>query len=373
MGTIKGLGHLEGLSVAEIADLLLKRLPVEFSGEKVKSFIRGKCVLVTGAGGSIGSELCRQLIALRPDKIVLFDIYENTTYELFRELQTEYDLETELIIEIGSIRDTAKVDKTFSKYHPSVVFHAAAHKHVPLMEANPEEAVLNNIFGTLNVAKCAQKNAAESFVLISTDKAVNPTSVMGATKRMCELLIQDLDPLGTTTFSAVRFGNVLGSHGSVLPLFLSQLRRGKNLTVTDKEITRYFMSISEAARLVIMAAAYAEGGEIFILDMGSPVRVYEMASNLLELCGYDQKEFPIQIMGLRPGEKLYEELFSDSEKSVSTPCENITVLKDESVASGDILNNIYEFKDAVDEGSLQIKMLLSKFIPSYTPHLTKGF
>lgn len=372
MGTIKGLGRLEGHSIAEVADLLLKRLPAEFSGERVKSYIRGKCILVTGAGGSIGSELCRQLIALQPGRIILFDIYENTTYELFRELQTEYDLETELIIEIGSIRDTNKVSRVFSKYHPHVVFHAAAHKHVPLMEANPEEAVLNNIFGTLNVAKYAQDNAAESFVLISTDKAVNPTSVMGATKRICELLVQDLDPLGTTVFSAVRFGNVLGSHGSVLPLFLSQLRRGKNLTVTDKEITRYFMSIREAARLVIMAGAYAEGGEIFILDMGNPVRVYEMAGNLLALCGYEQEEFPIQIVGLRPGEKLYEELFSDSEKSISTPCESITVLKDENLTNGRVLDNIHEFKDAIDGGSHQIKMLLSEFIPSYTPYMEKG-
>ena len=272
-----------------------------------------KVVLVTGGGGTIGSEICRRIATASPKKLIILDIYENNAYDLEQELIAEYGTNLDLAVEIASVRDRARLDAVFSHYKPQVVFHAAAHKHVPLMEHNSCEAIKNNVFGTCNVADMAERHGTLKFILISTDKAVNPTSVMGATKRMCEMLIQCRAD-SATKFAAVRFGNVLGSAGSVVPLFRRQIARGGPLTITDKRITRYFMTASEAADLVIIAGALAEQGELFLLDMGEPVRILDLAENMIRLCGLEPyRDIDILEIGLRPGEKLYEELLVKSE------------------------------------------------------------
>ena len=292
----------------EIEDLL-GRQPVTLDNPRIAAFIRGKTVLVTGGGGSIGSELCRQIAEYQPARLVILDIAENTTYELQNDLLYKYGNALNMNVEIASVRDKKRLEQIFDTYRPQVVFHAAAHKHVPLMEGSPAEAVKNNVFGTYNTALTAQEYGAEKFVLISTDKAVNPTNVMGATKYLCEQVLQGLRQEGGTEFAAVRFGNVLGSSGSVIPLFKKQIARGGPVTVTDKRIVRYFMTISEAVQLVLEAGSFAHSGEVFVLDMGEPVHILELAEKMIRLSGYTPYvDIEIREVGLRPGEKLYEEL-----------------------------------------------------------------
>lgn len=302
----------ENVSIKVMRDVnlrdLLGRDEIMLDKDGIKEYIAGKTILVTGGGGSIGSELCRQIARFKPKKLMIFDIYENNVYELQHELYRKFPNLNQRVI-IGSVRDKVRLKEIFEAYHPNIVFHAAAHKHVPLMEENPGEAIKNNVVGTLNVATCASRYGANKFVLISTDKAVNPTNVMGATKRICEMIIQAINGESKTEFVAVRFGNVLGSNGSVIPLFTQQIKEGGPVTVTHKDITRYFMLIPEAAQLVLQAGAYANGGEVFVLDMGQPVRIHDLAEKLIKLSGLvPYEDIDIKVTGLRPGEKLYEEL-----------------------------------------------------------------
>lgn len=306
---------------------LLGREPIKLDMQGIEDYIKEKIVLVTGGGGSIGSELCRQLVRFNPKQLMILDIYENNAYDLQNELRYQYpDLDLKVII--ASIRDKKRLDNIFNQYKPDVVFHAAAHKHVPLMEDNPSEAIKNNVFGTLNLAQCADKYQVKRFVMISTDKAVNPTNIMGATKRVCEMIVQSMNKVSDTQFVAVRFGNVLGSNGSVIPLFKKQIAQGGPVTVTHKNITRFFMTIPEAAQLVLQAGAYANGGEIFVLDMGKPVRIYDLACDLIRLSGLEpNQDIEIKVTGLRPGEKLYEEVLMDEEGLGKTRHDKIFVGK----------------------------------------------
>ncbi|MGK0466559.1 polysaccharide biosynthesis protein [Clostridium sp.] len=323
---IDGKVSLNQIRTVDIDDLL-GRKTITLDMEGIASYIHDKTILVTGGGGSIGSELCRQIIKFDPKKLIIFDIYENNAYDLQMELQYKYP-KLNLEVLIGSARDKLRVEDIFETYAPNIIFHAAAHKHVPLMEESPMEAIKNNVFGTFNVAECAHKYNAERFVMISTDKAVNPTNVMGATKRMCEMIIQSMDKISETRFVAVRFGNVLGSNGSVIPLFKKQIAHGGPVTLTSKDITRFFMTIPEASQLVLQAGAYARGGEIFVLDMGKPVRIYDLAWDLIRLSGFiPNEDIKIEITGLRPGEKLYEELLMSEEGLTNTKHEKIFVGK----------------------------------------------
>lgn len=319
-------GALNSLRDVEIEDLL-GREPIYLENKNIRNIIKNKVVLVTGGGGSIGSELCRQIAKYNPKKLIIFDIYENNLYDIQMELISDYPkMNIEAIV--GSVRDKACLNNLFSKYKPNLVFHAAAHKHVPLMEKSPLEAIKNNIFGTYNVANCADTYGVSKFVLISTDKAVNPTNVMGASKRVCEMIVQTMDKKSKTDFVAVRFGNVLGSNGSVIPLFKKQIAKGGPVTVTDKEITRFFMTIPEAVQLILQAMTYAEVGEIFVLDMGKPVKIYDLAVSLIKLMGYEpNKDIQIEITGLRPGEKLYEEILMAEEGLTATKHNKIFISK----------------------------------------------
>jgi len=308
---------------------LLGRDPVDLDDTGIEGFISGKTILVTGGGGTIGSEICRQVVNYKAKRLLIFDIYENGAYVLEQELKMKYeDIGTEVIVLIGSVQDEARLKEIFAEYKPEVVFHAAAHKHVPLMEVSPKEAVKNNVFGTLNVAKEAVRNNIEKFVLISTDKAVNPTNYMGASKRFAELIIQYMDSKSEASFSAVRFGNVLGSSGSVIPLFKRQIEMGGPITVTHKDIQRYFMTIPESCQLVLQSGAFASGGEIFVLDMGEPVKILELAEKMIRLSGFiPYDEININFTGLRPGEKMFEELFISSEEHIKTPNKRIFIEK----------------------------------------------
>ena len=305
------------VSIQEIRDIdiedLLEREVVKVDMGGLSDLICGRTVMVTGGGGSIGSELCRQVAGYRPKELVIFDIYENNAYAIERELRDNFP-ELTMHVLIGSVRDEARVNRVMEQYHPAMVFHAAAHKHVPLMETSPLEAVKNNVFGTLNTARAAAKYGVEHFVLVSTDKAVNPTNVMGASKRICEMIIQSMAGTSATCFAAVRFGNVLGSNGSVIPLFREQIKKGGPVTVTHPEITRYFMTIPEAVSLVLQAGVFAQGGEIFVLDMGSPVKIDDLARNMIRLSGFEPDvDINVVYSGLRPGEKLFEELLMGEE------------------------------------------------------------
>ncbi|QIZ10381.1 polysaccharide biosynthesis protein [Priestia megaterium] len=305
------------VSVNEIRNVepgdLLGREPVELDTQSIAKYITNSIVLVTGAGGSIGSEICRQVSQFSPLKLILLGHGENSIYTIEMELKSSLSNKIEIVTEIADITDRDKIFAIMNEYKPRVVFHAAAHKHVPLMERNPEEAIKNNVIGTKNVAEAAGENGVETFVMISTDKAVNPTSVMGATKRIAEMIVQELDRKSNTRFVAVRFGNVLGSRGSVIPLFKDQISKGGPVTVTDPQMTRYFMTIPEASRLVIQAGALAQGGEIFVLDMGEPVKIVDLAKNLIRLSGYSEDEIEITYSGIRPGEKLFEEILNKNE------------------------------------------------------------
>lgn len=331
------------------------------------ALLENKTVLVTGGGGSIGSELCRQIASCNPKKLVLVDIYENSAYSIQQELVRKYRDKLSLNVCIASVRDSKKMDAIFEKYRPQVVFHAAAHKHVPLMEDAPEEAVKNNVFGTYNTALCADKYNAERFVLISTDKAVNPTNVMGATKRLCEMVIQALAQKSKTKFVAVRFGNVLGSNGSVIPLFKEQIAAGGPVTVTDPEIVRYFMTIPEAVRLVLEAGAMGNGGDIFVLDMGNPVKILDLAENLIKLSGFiPYKDVEIKFTGLRPGEKLYEELLMDEEGLRKTDNKKIFIGSPLKLNKDTFFNHLATLKEvAYSNNSENLVQVLKDLVPTF--------
>ncbi len=349
----------------EIEDLLA-RDAIVLDNSTIEDDIKGKVVMVTGGGGSIGSELCRQIAKYSPAKLIVLDIYENNAYDLQMELKETYP-ELNLSVVIASVRDAERIDRTFESFKPHIIFHAAAHKHVPLMENSPGEAVKNNVFGTYNVAKYASKHGVSKFVMISTDKAVNPTNVMGATKRMCEMIIQAMDKVSKTKFVAVRFGNVLGSNGSVIPLFKRQIAHGGPVTVTHKDITRFFMTIPEASQLVIQAAANANGGEIFVLDMGSPVRIYDLAENLIRLSGYRPNvDITIKVTGLRPGEKLYEELLMSEEGLTDTSHEKIFIGKPMDITPEEVDEKIALLSEAVKTGNPDtVKEVMHRVVPTY--------
>jgi FlaA1/EpsC-like NDP-sugar epimerase len=344
---------------------ILGREEVKLNIEEISGYIKDEVILITGGGGSIGSELCRQLAKFQPKKLLILDIYENNAYDLQNELKHTYKDELDFEVIIASVRDKVRLREIFDKYKPTVVFHAAAHKHVPLMESNAVEAIKNNVFGTHNVAKCADESGVKKFVLISTDKAVNPTNVMGATKRFAEMIIQSLDKQSKTEFVAVRFGNVLGSNGSVIPLFKKQISQGGPVTVTHPEITRFFMTIPEAAQLVIQAGAMASGGEIFVLDMGECVKIDDLARDIIRLSGYiPDVDMKIEYTGLRPGEKLYEELLLAEEGIKTTKHEHIFVAKPLDVSYKEMLSHIGAIEDCMyDVDSL--KNCLSAVIGTY--------
>lgn len=362
---IDGNVSLKEIKDVEIEDLL-GREPVELEMKEISNYIRNKNVLVTGGGGSIGSELCRQIAQFKPNELIIFDIYENNAYDIQNELRYKYP-NLKLKVLIGSVRDKQRLEQVFKNYNPNLVFHAAAHKHVPLMEDSPMEAIKNNVFGTLNVVECSDKYEVERFVLISTDKAVNPTNVMGATKRICEMIIQSYDKISKTQYVAVRFGNVLGSNGSVIPLFKKQISHGGPVTVTDKNIIRYFMTIPEAAKLVLQAGAFAKGGEIFVLDMGEPVRIYDLAYDLIKLSGFEpNKDIKIKITGLRPGEKLYEELLMSEEGLSNTTHKKIFIGKPTFTDIEDLKQGLYELRKSLESDNInELISTVEKIVPTY--------
>lgn len=334
------------VNISQIRDIsiedLLGREPVELDIKGIEQKIQNQTVLITGAGGSIGSELCRQICLFKPKELILLGHGENSIYTIEMELKNKYKDQIEFHAEVADIQDQSKIKAIMKHYQPSYVFHAAAHKHVPLMERTPEEAVKNNIFGTKNVAEAADEAGVDTFVLVSTDKAVNPTSVMGATKRIAELVVQNIDRVSNTRFVAVRFGNVLGSRGSVVPLFKQQIEKGGPITVTHPDMTRYFMTIPEAARLVVQAGALARGGEIFVLDMGEPVKILDLAKNLIRLSGFQEDEIKIEFSGLRPGEKMYEEILNEAEIHPKQVYPKIYIGKATEESSDEIIKRIKE-------------------------------
>ncbi len=329
---------------------LLGREPVELDPAPVDAYLTGKVVMVTGGGGSIGSELCRQIARHNPKQLIVVDIYENNAYDIQQELRYHYGSKLNLRVEIASIRDRERVNQLFATYRPDVVFHAAAHKHVPLMEDSPQEAVRNNVFGTLNLVQAADAYGVGKFIQISTDKAVNPTSVMGATKRLCEIILQSMKGRSKTTFAAVRFGNVLGSNGSVVPLFQRQIAAGGPVTVTDKRIIRYFMTISEATELVLQAGAMAHQNELYVLDMGRPVKILDLAENMIRLSGYvPYRDIDIIETGLRPGEKLYEELLVASRDIEKTENDQIFVERQPAVTPEELRGKLAVLEAALEK------------------------
>ncbi len=349
----------------EVSDLL-GRDQIKVNLDEIMDYLEDEVVLVTGGGGSIGSELCRQIATKRPRQLIIFDIYENNAYDIEQELKRKYPA-LNLLALIGSVRDEGKIESVFQKYKPTIVFNAAAHKHVPLMETSPCEAVKNNVFGTLNVARAADRHGALRFVQISTDKAVNPTNVMGATKRICEMIIQTVGRHSSTNFVAVRFGNVLGSNGSVIPLFKRQIAEGGPVTVTHKDIIRYFMTIPEAVSLVLQAGAYAKGGEIYVLDMGEQVRIYDLAENLIRLSGYEPGvDIDIVCTGLRPGEKLYEERLMDEEGMLKTANESISIGKPLDIDEDVFFTKLDALKAAAYNETEKMKELVHDLVPTYT-------
>ena len=357
------------VSVSKLRDVevedLLGRDPISVDLNSILSYVQGKVVLVTGGGGSIGSELCRQIASHRPKRLVILDIYENSVYDVQQELKAKYP-GLDLVVLIASVRNTNRMNYIFSEYRPHIVYHAAAHKHVPLMEDSPTEAIKNNVFGTFKTAQAAAMSGVQRFVMISTDKAVNPTNIMGASKRICEMIVQTFDKHYETEFVAVRFGNVLGSNGSVIPLFRKQIAAGGPVTVTHPDIIRYFMTIPEAVSLVLQAGAYARGGEIFVLDMGEPVRILDLAQNLIKLSGYRVGEdIKIEFTGLRPGEKLYEELMMDEEGMKDTANRMIHIGKPIELDEHEFFMQLKELKDECQIESSDIRPLIRKIVPTY--------
>lgn len=359
----------EDVSVSKLRDVsiedLLGRDPIQVDLESVRGYVEGKCVMVTGGGGSIGSELCRQIARYNPKRLIIFDIYENNAYDIQQELKIDYP-QLKLTVLIGSVRNTSRIEWVMDKYRPDVVYHAAAHKHVPLMEDSPNEAIKNNVFGTYKTARAADKFGVKRFVLISTDKAVNPTNIMGASKRMCEMIIQTFNRYSKTEYVAVRFGNVLGSNGSVIPLFKRQMAAGGPLTVTHPDIIRYFMTIPEAVSLVLQAGAFAKGGEIFVLDMGEPVKIADLAKNLIRLSGYTLGvDMDIKYTGLRPGEKLYEELLVKEEGIQKTDNNLIYIGKPLEFDEVHFLSGLKKLEEATMIESPNVKQLVSQIVPTY--------
>ena len=371
---LRTLPNVRALSLDEIGDVslrdvdvadLLGREEIVLNTRAVSGYIAGETVLVTGGGGSIGSELCRQLCTVAPARIVIFDIYENDAYMLRNELLSEYD-DIDIIIEIGNVCDKERVNEVFAKYRPGAVFHAAAHKHVPLMEHCPREAVHNNVFGTLNAVRAADAYGAARFIFISTDKAVNPTSVMGATKRMGEMIVQYYARTSKTIFTAVRFGNVLGSNGSVIPVFQRQIAAGGPVTVTHPGIERFFMTIPEASRLVIQAGGMAHGGEIFILDMGEPVKIVDLAKGLIQLQGLTPDvDIKIEFTGLREGEKMYEELLMDEESTLPTDNQSIMISTGQEISYDQVASKLDELENALSATDGEAIRMLEQAVPTY--------
>lgn len=361
---VNGEVNVSKLRDVEVEDLL-GREPISVDMDSILGYVQGKTVLVTGGGGSIGSELCRQIAQHRPKQLVILDIYENSVYDVQQELKMKYP-ELDLVVLIASVRNTNRMNWIFSQYRPDIVYHAAAHKHVPLMEDSPTEAIKNNVFGTFKTAQAAAMSGARRFVMISTDKAVNPTNIMGASKRICEMIIQIFNKHYDTEFVAVRFGNVLGSNGSVIPLFKKQIAEGGPVTVTHPDIIRYFMTIPEAVSLVLQAGAYARGGEIFILDMGEPVKILDLAENLIRLSGYRVGEdIKIEFTGLRPGEKLYEELLMDEEGMRDTANRMIHIGRPIEVDEQEFFEQLKELKDECQIETSDIRPLIQKIVPTY--------
>ncbi|MCR4902208.1 MAG: polysaccharide biosynthesis protein [Butyrivibrio sp.] len=363
---VNGEVNVSKLRDVEVEDLL-GREPITVDIDSIAGYVQGKTVLVTGGGGSIGSELCRQIANHKPERLIIFDIYENNAYDIQQELKTTHP-EMKLTVLIGSVRNTNRVNRLFETYRPDIVYHAAAHKHVPLMEDSPNEAIKNNVFGTFNTAMAAAMNGAQKFVLISTDKAVNPTNIMGASKRICEMIVQTFNRHYDTEFVAVRFGNVLGSNGSVIPLFKKQIAAGGPVTVTDPNIIRYFMTISEAVSLVLQAGAYAKGGEIFVLDMGEPVRILDLAENLIKLSGYKVGEdIKIEFTGLRPGEKLYEEMLMDEEGLQDTDNRLIHIGKPIEMDEMLFFRQLEKLKKASKAEDRNIAKMVQEVVATYHP------
>lgn len=357
------------VSVSKLRDVevedLLGRDPIEVDLNSILGYVQGKKVMVTGGGGSIGSELCRQIACHKPKQLIIVDIYENSAYDIQQELQINHP-DLNLVVLIASVRNTNRVNWIFEHYKPDIVYHAAAHKHVPLMETSPNEAIKNNVFGTWKTAQAAAMNGVQRFVMISTDKAVNPTNIMGASKRICEMIIQTFNKHYDTEFVAVRFGNVLGSNGSVIPLFKKQILAGGPVTVTHPDIIRYFMTIPEAVSLVLQAGAYARGGEIFVLDMGKPVKILELAKNLIRLSGYRVGEdIKIEFTGLRPGEKLYEELLMEEEGLKETANKLIHIGKPIEIDEMKFFVQLKNLKEASKNENEQIRVLIQEIVPTY--------
>lgn len=356
--------NVSKLRDVEVEDLL-GREPIRVDMDSILGYVQNKVVLVTGGGGSIGSELCRQIAAHKPSQLIVFDIYENNAYDLQQELKENFP-ELKLTVLIGSVRNTNRINSVFETYHPDIVYHAAAHKHVPLMEDSPNEAVKNNVFGTWKTAMAAAENHAQKFVMISTDKAVNPTNIMGASKRICEMIVQTFNRHYETEFVAVRFGNVLGSNGSVIPLFKKQIAAGGPVTVTHPDIIRYFMTIPEAVSLVLQAGAYAKGGEIFVLDMGEPVKILDLAKNLIRLSGYRvDEDIKIVFTGLRPGEKLYEELLMKEEGLQDTDNRLIHIGRPIELDERLFFKQLKNLEEASKEEVRDIRPLIREIVPTY--------
>ena len=363
---VDGEINVNSIRNVDVLDLL-GRDPIEVDIESIMGYVKDKVIMVTGGGGSIGSELCRQLVSHKPKQLIIFDIYENNAYDIQQELKINYP-DANVVTLIGSIRNVSRLESVFAQYKPDIVYHAAAHKHVPLMEVSPDEAVKNNVVGTWNVARMADKYGVKKFVMISTDKAVNPTNVMGATKRICEMIVQTYNEISKTDFVAVRFGNVLGSNGSVIPLFKRQIEAGGPVTVTDPNIIRYFMTIPEAVSLVLQAGAYAKGGEIFILDMGEPVKIDDLAKNLIRLSGYTLGvDMEIKYTGLRPGEKLYEELLMKEEGLQETDNKLIHIGKPIEFDKENFFNNLEKLKEEAYSETGNIRESLKKVVDTYHP------
>ena len=364
---VDGEINVNSIRNVDVLDLL-GRDPIEVDIESIMGYVKDKVIMVTGGGGSIGSELCRQLVSHKPKQLIIFDIYENNAYDIQQELKINYP-DANVVTLIGSIRNVSRLESVFAQYKPDIVYHAAAHKHVPLMEVSPDEAVKNNVVGTWNVARMADKYGVKKFVMISTDKAVNPTNVMGATKRICEMIVQTYNEISKTDFVAVRFGNVLGSNGSVIPLFKRQIEAGGPVTVTNPNIIRYFMTIPEAVSLVLQAGAYAKGGEIFILDMGEPVKIDDLAKNLIRLSGYTLGvNMEIKYTGLRPGEKLYEELLMKEEGLQETDNKLIHIGKPIEFDKENFFDNLEKLKEEAYSETGNIRESLKKVVDTYHPN-----
>ncbi len=363
---VNGEVNVSKLRDVDVEDLL-GRDPIKVDLESILNYVKGQTIMVTGGGGSIGSELCRQIAGHKPARLIIVDIYENNAYEIQQELKHKYP-NLDLVVLIASVRNTNRINSIMKNYHPDIIYHAAAHKHVPLMEVSPNEAIKNNVFGTWKTAQAAVQNGVKKFVLISTDKAVNPTNIMGASKRICEMIIQTYNRHYDTEFVAVRFGNVLGSNGSVIPLFKKQIAAGGPVTVTHPDIIRYFMTIPEAVSLVLQAGVYARGGEIFVLDMGEPVKILDLAKNLIRLSGYKvDEDIKIAFTGLRPGEKLYEELLMSEEGLTDTENKLIHVGKPIEFDETLFYVQLNQLKQAVESECDDVRALIQEIVPTYSP------